>query len=303
MPLQEVFVKPAIARNEEQSSHAVELLAAIARRDANPEDLTAEFRKQGADGLDLIALLARRAAQPRPDPATAQSWIDVSQFARPTEPRAAARIVHRVPKVPFLLNGTLYDPQDIARFNGRELHFVVAKDSEPLLVIDDRPLIARWWELTYLTSMVAAAEPAEQYQYGGHQTIAPQVHGGDHPPIPPGKGQGGPGVGGGTVGAPSKPTGTYLFEDSWRQGESVLLRPNREFRDLRKVGRGLFDLGDWNDVISSVYMYFTYVCVLHEHIADEGGGPTLTLYLHQQQAHLNLDIVGWNDRASWVATW
>lgn len=293
MPLQEVFVKPAIARNEEQSSHAVELLAAIARRDANPEDLTAEFRKQGADGLDLIALLARRAAQPRPDPATAQSWIDVSQFARPTEPRAAARIVHRVPKVPFLLNGTLYDPQDIERFNGRELHFVLAKD-EPLLVIDERPLIAKWWELTYLTSVVAGAEKAEQYQYGGHQTVSePQTVTPQRSPWPK------------DPYIPLKPKGTYFYEHAHYRGDSLHLRPNREFRDLSKVGRGFLGLGDWNDIISSVQMYFTYVCVLHEHIGGHaGGGMSLTLFSNGTTRFLaNLEDVGWNDQASWVATW
>jgi hypothetical protein len=282
---------------KEPSSHLAELLAAIARRDAHPEDLAAALRKQGADALDLIAELVARAAQPAPDPAAAQDWIDASRFGRPVEPQAASEIVHRVLKVPFLLNGTLYDPQDIVRFNGRELHLVLPKDG-PLLVIDERPLIARWWELSYLTSVAAAAKQAERYRYGGHQTVTPE----ELPPLPasPPPAEYSP-----KELIPVKPPGTYFYEHAHFGGDILGLPPNREYRDLAEVGRGFLGLGDWNNIISSVRMYDTYVCVLHGHCADQyGGGPTLTLFSNGiYRGFPSLEPLGWNDRASWVETW
>jgi hypothetical protein len=92
--------------------------------------------------------------------------------------------------------------------------------------------------------------------------------------------------------------GAYFYEDSGPEewGECLHLRPNRGYWNLKKVGRGLFGAGDWNDVISAVRGNQVYVVKLHEHVDMQGN--TLTSF-----AQSSLDYLGWNDRASSVETY
>jgi len=45
-------------------------------------------------------------------------------------PEAEAKIVHRVPPCPFIYNGVAYQPEEINKFNGRQLGFTVANDGK-----------------------------------------------------------------------------------------------------------------------------------------------------------------------------
>jgi hypothetical protein len=54
------------------------------------------------------------------------------------------------------LNGVIYDPEDVRRFDGRELHFVVACGGDYLVVVDDRRVMGQWWQSVYLSSLIDA---------------------------------------------------------------------------------------------------------------------------------------------------
>jgi hypothetical protein len=284
---------------------AVDLISAVARGDANVGDIAAQLRKQGFDALDVVlAIVARASAAPR-ERLRAQRFIDIQQFSKRRPSDAVAKTVHRVPYLPFLLNGTLYDPKDINRFDGRELHMIAASPGEPLLVIDDPETMARWWQFSFLSSRSAAGLYAalEKYQYGGSQSsVEPQFV--PFPPMPepelekPKPTQGSSGG--------SRSPGTYFYEHmevlSPNRGDELHLSPNRGYYDLTEVSRGFLGSGDWNDIISAIWMAQTSVCVLHEHIHWQGS--TLTITLVSQQAYGSpLANVGWNDRASSLETW
>jgi hypothetical protein len=270
---------------------SVDLLEAIAYGDASPEDLVAELRAREVDALDLLVQLTRRAAAPRRD--AAPTPIDVGMFTREAASGERRHAPHRVPKVPFVAGGTLYDPQDVARFDDRDLHFVAMGPDEPMLVLD-RPVIGRWWELSYLTALVDRKE----YLYHGYiQPPAGWMHSGNAAqPINPNPPH--------TVGGPVKPEGARFYDDMHGGGDFVFVPPNRGCADLRKVGRGFLGLGDWNDVISSFDQYYAsltkHTCVLYEDI--NWAGDTLTS--HEAGAFAGyLEHLGWNDRASGVAAW
>ena len=95
---------------------------------------------------------------------------------------------------------------------------------------------------------------------------------------------------------------TRLYEHVGRQGSYLTLPGNRGFYDLTEISKGILGLeGDWNDVISSVWMHKTSYCVLHEHIHYAGSSLTIWVGMTYQQGQLN--EFGWSDRASSVETW
>ena len=280
---------PDASQNDSRAGHlsrALELVGAVAHRDAAPQDIVAELRKNGFDSLDvLVAVLARAASQPA-DRRRAERPVDVRRFSQPTPRELVERIEHRAPKIPFVLNGTLYDPEDVRRFNGHELHFVVGSRGNELLAFDDRNVIARVWELTYVASLSGAPGGYRPGDVARQDMAPPQPR--DGPETFPG-GRWPP------VGDP----GAYFYEDSgpggW--GESLYLRPNRGYPDLTKVGRGVLGFGDWNDVISAFRGHEVQIVVLHEHINWTGNSLT------NQYSASSMDYLGWNDRASSVETW
>ena len=278
--------------NREQSSpsspqdKALEIISATVLGRKRAEDAVAELRHEGLDALDVLVGVLAEASKKSTSSVRAQAAIQLQRFSERSAPDAAARTVHRVPHVPVLVNGTLYDPPDIRRFDGVELHFVPADDH--LLAIDDRSVIANLWQTSYLSSAL------ESYQYGGYDTgVGPQIviptvpmePGGELPPYNPG---GSSGEGG---------SGTLLFEHVNFDGDWLTLPKNKAYYDLTEVGKDFLGLGDWNDVISSVQMYTTTMCVLFEHV--HRGGASLTLHGGTE----NLVAWGWNDRVSSVETW
>lgn len=265
---------------------AIALVSALAKGEAAAADVAHELRRRKLDAIDvLVAVLERASKAKRPSEVT--TAVQIQRFSRPSDSGSKKSIIQRIPHVPVLLNGTLYDPQDLRRFNGAELHFIAADDH--LLAIDDVATIARFWEFSYISASLESRRT--ETDYGG---ISPQFT----PPTPQIPEPGGelPPFGQGSSSGQSIPS-TYLYEDVDFKGACLTLPNNRAFYDLTDVGRGFLGLGDWNDVISSVQMLGTTLCILFEHV--HRGGASLTLH---GGTH-NLVPFGWNDRVSSVETW
>jgi hypothetical protein len=187
-----------------------------------------------------------------------------------------------------MIRGTLFDPQDIKRFDGVELHFMTAGDH--LIAIDDRALMARWWETSYLSSLLETQHLASQANNRADLLNIPGF-----PPLDPGIPDPSVPYAPGGVASPD----TWFFEHANYSGDRLYLRRDRGYVDLTEVGRGFLGLGDWNDVISSVELGWNVrIAVLTEH--THYVGSTFTI---QRGGHYNLSLVGWNDRASSVGTW
>ena len=192
----------------------------------------------------------------------------------------------------------MYNPKDITRFDGQELHFVPTPTGDHLLVVDDRALIKSWLRLAYQEQN----ENRNYQRFGtGGPTPTPNPPGPyPSPPYPPGSGHTpyDPGYswtyphGGGTT---TPRPGERFWEDIHAKGSDLYCRPNRGYKDLTKVGMGIF--GNWNDEISSVTMSQISHVTLYEHINWEG--QTLSLFREEP----DLRTHGWNDRASGVAAY
>lgn len=177
----------------------------------------------------------------------------------------------------------MHDPKDIIRFNGQELHFVLAPAGDHLLVVDNRTLLKSWLELAY----------HEQYGYRSY------THFDTGTPRAGGFGTGTPDGSGAVLHIPLGGTGphhphTLFWEHINAKGASLYLRPGRGYKNLKKVSMGIF--GNWNDEISSVTLSGTSMATLYEHINWEG--QTLNLFRSERDLHR----LGWGDRASAVST-
>lgn len=287
-----------------------DLLAALASGDLTAGETIQELKQRETECLEVLVTLLDATAARSPERRTAhQEFIDPKLFDN--HPSDTAPAIHKAPRIPVLLNGTLYDPCDISRFDGTALHFVPGR--EHILAFDDRRIMDRFW----MESVVAAAVqrdngvPDDTINYGGYagptRTVTgakPADYGGAVVIV----GQPGPSEGGGGA---SYPWGwpakfdygtTYFYEDCNYDGEWISLPANRGYRDLRKVGRGAFGLGDFDKVISSVST-MNYITVLYD--ATDYGGSSLTLQRGQGDRNEwdYLESLGWNDRASSIGTW
>jgi hypothetical protein len=226
----------------------LDLIGAVARGDAERGDVTAALKDKGVDSVDdMLAALAGSYDRGRTPESLARP-LDVQRNAGGVGRMSAPPSVHRTSTVPFLLRGTLYDPTDIERFQGQELHFTPAADGSHLIVVDDRSIMEAWWQLSFL-SRNAGSPP--------------------NPPNPhpnPGDGLG---------------ARTIYYKDDRFLGWTIGLRENRGYFDLTEVGSWLE--GDWNDVVSSVRLIGTMITVLHEHI--HWTGSTLNVWQSQETLH------------------
>jgi hypothetical protein len=262
-------------RAAERHTQTLELISALARGDAKVEDVAAQLRKEGFDALDVVLALMSRLSEAKRDRVRARR-IDFQQFSKPTPPERVARTVHRVPELPFVLNGTNYDPKDIRRFDGRELHFIATAPGEPIVAIDDREIMAKWWQLTYLSSLSSKSTG------GGPRFYDPPAG------WAPGRIQ------------------TVFYENIWFDGDYLQLDAGYGWPDLTEVHRGFLHSDDWNDTISSLVMFGTSACVLCEDIHYEGStlsffGPVPGTGATPEIADLR--VWGWNDRTSSMMTW
>lgn len=275
----------------EHIGHAFELIAAIAKGDAgsadlgHPEDVVAELREHGIDSLDLLVDVLLRSARQSADKKGAAQPIDIRTFGQRTPKEVTERIRHTPPLVPFVLNGTLYDPEDINRFDGRELHLVAGSSRDEVVAFDDRAVVARFWEQTYVAAMAGTLAGARRRdvasQDGTFADAGPERWTGSWHAWPD----------------CDEGRGAYYYSDSGPEwGDTLYCPPNRGYPQLSRVCRGFLCTGDWNDVISACQGWEIYVIAMYEH-KDWGGSS----YTGWNQSQLNW--LGWNDRASGVACW
>ena len=287
---------PAGDRDPEpvQRSHVFDLISAVAAGDAAREDIVSRLRDEGIDALDVMIEVLARATRKGPGVHSRSRPVNAQRLSNGAAPERASRIVHRVPQLPFLLQGTLYDPTDIDRFNGKELHFLSTPGRDHLVVIDDRAVMENLWQLSYVSLNLAA--PKTLPNYVDPSTLPPPT-----PPNfelgPPGGSSGPEGFGSPALPPPTPPVPhTNFYEDIFNGGSRLALGAGRQYEDLTEVPWTFFGTGDWNDTISSIEMVLTHTTILHEDV--HLSGSTFTT----QQNEPNLLVHGWNDRASSVQT-
>jgi len=274
-----------------QRDHVLELISAVAAGDAAREDVVSRLRDEGIDALDVMVEVLAQATRKEPGVRGRSRPVNAQRLSNGTAPERAPQIVHRVPQLPFLLQGTLYDPADIERFNGKELHFLSTPGRDHLVVIDDRAVMENWWQLSYVSSNL--------------KTLANHVEPSTLPPptppnfdLPPPRGSSGPeGFSSPAIPAPPPPVPhTNFYEDIFNGGSRLALGAGRQYEDLTEVPWTFLGTGDWNDTISSIEMILTHTTILHEHVHLSGSTFTTG---HNEP---NLLVHGWNDRASSVQT-
>jgi len=249
---------------EPKRGKALELLTAIAQGEAEMEDGLAELKREGVSSLEeALRVIKDEAAQGKRS--TAATRPDFASMRRKAPQSVVAKIKHVVPEVPFVFDGTLYDPADIERFNGRELHFFTSPDQEHMLAVDDRDLMTDWLQFEYFQRYRDVSSHSMKTHESPHATW-------------------------------------WEHDDLW--GYAIGLTPNLGYWRLSEVslGGGLF-ADNWNDKISSFEMWSIGVVQLSDeadfmgpffyHVVPPGGYASVT----------SLRPYGWNDRASSCGDW
>ena len=292
------------ADNNAESSRQnrlLRLITSVATGDAAREDVVTQLREANVDALDVLVEVLAQATQNARVRYSGARPIDPQRFAGSGAPSTATSAGHRPPSQPFLLRGTLYDPQDITRFDGTDLHVVVAPGRDELLAFDDRTVMETWWHLSYVSATLASSDSplttlkAETTQvHPSTITRVPQPGRSGVPDPSPSSGPESFVIPTGPGPAPIIPH-TNFWEHINFEGSRIELKPGWEYNDLTEVAYTFFGTGDWNDTISSVQLVATRTAVLWEHINRGGSSLTITTNV----AHLDW----WNDRASSCATW
>jgi hypothetical protein len=274
----------------ERRNDLIDLISAVASGDASREDVVADLRKKKIDALDLlIEVFARQAkASSRQTPG---ERVDVQALSQRSD--APTKPVQRVPGLPVLLRGTLYDPADITRFDGTELHFI-ATGKDHILAIDDRAIMENLWQTSYLASM--ARSDYTTMKETTDTSVPTVTDGGVRPTSVDGGYTGGYTCAWVTPTAPNPHTNFY--EDINYGGDRLELASGFEIPKLSGHHLGPFWSGDdWNDNISSIQMVRTEATVIFEHVNKTG--QSFSFF----RSEPNLVNLGWNDRASSAVTW
>jgi hypothetical protein len=244
-----------------ETPRAFNLIAAIVAGDADMKDGVASLTKEGISSLEDALLVLKQELSTR---TLNEDPIDFRQLRKESPPEATSHIKHIVPEFPFILHGTEYEPQDITRFDGQELHFIATPNSDHMLAVDDRNLIVDWWQFSYF----------DRYRESPNQHIRSD--------IPEAR--------------------TNFRDDPNLRGYVLPANANRGYERLSEVDRGIF--GDWNDVISSFSMSGVQVAQLHEHKYYGGESFSWVLPYGTEYGEVrDLGPYGWGDRASSVGTW
>jgi hypothetical protein len=181
---------------------------------------------------------------------------------------AASGVIHRVPRVPLLVNGTLLnDPRDISNYNGRPLFYT------PLRTRSGMALAAftDWKTMISDSKKMASAMAAV--------ATASSEHICQDPPD-------------------SLPEQVTFFQDINESGDTLSLPPAKAYSDLTQVRHGFLGLGNWNDIISSVSWCRWDVSLFWD--INFGGNH---LWLPAGCNTPNLVDLGWNDEASAIVNW
>ena len=265
----------------EVEQRVIQALHAVAAGEAEPQDVANELRSSDFDALEVMLEAIARGS--RAGAAKQGRRNDITRVVAGDETGESRR---RPPRVPVLLEGTLYEPEDMARFDGQVLHTLDADDH--IVAFRDRATIAQLW-LVKATDYLASQsrwEALERYRYGGHTTTVPE----EVPPIEwpyPGTGDGGE-LHPSTVNpqfppypepdVPASSPGSQWAEfwsDPEGGGETLRLARGFHFSDLTEVGYGFLNTSDWNDRISRVHIHGDGYVALYEHIDFDGASHTL----------------------------
>jgi len=253
---------------------------------SNFEDLTPEtlLRAYEEEGIRSLEDLTQRLTEAIQDPKGRPQRLNYELFSKPTPREASATIEHKVPKVPFIVNGIEHDPEDIVRYNGRELCFIVDSRSEPseLVVLEDKAVWSSFLQTIVLANLVPNAA---DFQYGGYHSVPgprPASEGSViqvTPPNPLGK----------------STADVYMFSEPNLVGSRLELGPNLMYTDLTRLDI-IWLLDDWNDEIESISPTTSF-CIFAEHI-DLGGSKLF--FKDPRVGSRNLETIGWNNRISSV---
>jgi hypothetical protein len=196
-------------------------------------------------------------------------------------------ITHIPPSIELTIDGTVYDPSDIVRFDGQPLHFVLS-GSDLAAFTDPWPIKTAVGNRAFRgvlyptdSGMTVDEHGRPFYKVGGSD-------GGSRTRTPPWQ------VNYGSL---------KMFSDINWGGDWFWLDEGWAWPDLTRVWRNkvLFFHGNWNDVISSVTGTASMVTYC-EHIYYKGS--TLTVPERRPQDSLpNLHVLGWGDRISSVIHW
>jgi hypothetical protein len=176
--------------------------------------------------------------------------------------------------VPVQIDGVLYDPGDIHRFDGQILHFVAPSGTRPFQAYtgDQWPTMLRTYiQVRNVERNLHPFQDASGVQGAGHHPHFRQQ---------------------------TSPTAVF-YSDIQFEGDHLWLSEGFEWSDLTKVGRGDFwNRQSWNDCISSVAPQQGFgALVLCEDI--HLGGASLSIPAEAR----DLRLYGWNDRASSLVYW
>jgi hypothetical protein len=261
-------------------------------------DVVAMLEAEGVRSVE--ALVERMLHDLRREDLPPPSFVDPDEMMRPStvEPRP-----HQVPRMPFILDDVHHEPEDIVRFNGQELHFVMARHrpgENLLLAYRDRmnPFA------TYLrlkTHLWAGALWESNTRDGGFPM--PGTPGGTgEPQRPPGVGQGCGFMGAQPCqpGIPSPPhdeAQIQMFDERHYGGNWFWLDRRFSWTDLTMVRRaGMFGFSsNWNDEIDSLASVNASIRYF-EHIHFRGSSLTLP----PKTPIADLEDSGWNARISSV---
>jgi hypothetical protein len=227
-------------------------------------------------------LLARTAASRK---ALGRASLLGPASSKPSQARGKAQ---RPVTVPVLIDGVLYDPKDIHRFDGQILHFVGPSATRKTLQAftgEQWPTILRTY--VQLNNAGSILHWKDIIEGGGAENVTPST---------PGQAAGESGSG--VVVEPSSASAGF-FSDSNFGGDYLWLSRGNEWRDLTKVMRGdAWDRHSWNDTISSVSPIVGWGLVV---LCDDInlGGASLSIPAPVR----DLTPFGFNDRTSSIVYW
>jgi hypothetical protein len=251
-------------------------------KDLTADEMLAVLCREGVVSVEdlLKRLRGNRTESQSPAP------INLQMLSRETPRDDVARIEHRAPKVPFIVNGTFYDPGDIRRFNGRELHFIIGSASAPhgaMLGFDDRTVLTSWLQIVYLSRAAG---------------MTVRTHGPEHPENPTGTYVVYPLP---IQAEPShvRPTHAFMYSRAYHSGMYLELAPGLQLEDLGKIFRA-DDYGFrpglvWDNAISSIHSTSS-LCLYWEHPHFQGAMRIVV----PNMSIPDLDWLGFDDTISSV---
>lgn len=237
---------------------------------------------------ELAGQLQKALADPRGRPQP----IDFSRVAHAAAERENPGVRHPEPKIPFVWNGTTYDPADISRLDGRTASFLVrfVGGRPEMYVIDDphlRSVVVQTAAMGRFVDSVKgpSKDLTESAGYAGLH-FGPAFLDGAIIVAPPPF----------TQGSQSIPAtdDLRLWSDDRFQGTGLTVPAFKAYSDLTAV-YSFWPFSDWNDCITSA-MPCKSPCIFWEHIDFAGSFLLIDLHLGVN----NFADFGWNDRISSV---